>query len=125
MVETTRNMCFKFYPDFIPICGYMVSVVRIQLRLPLYREYFGDTFFLCFIESVGFDDHLTDSSSASISFASAGFGAGCSAGVYQQIEANKQKFFFIPIHMPPASIKIPPMKHALAVPVEPFKFSSR
>jgi len=89
MVETTRNMCFKFYPDFIPICGYMVSGVRIQLRLPLYREYFGDTFFLCFIESVGFDDHLTDSSLASISFASAGFGAGCSAGVYQQIEVNK------------------------------------
>jgi hypothetical protein len=42
------------------------------------------TFFdLCFIGSVGFDDHLTDLSLASILFASAGFGAGCSAGVYQ------------------------------------------
>jgi hypothetical protein len=38
-------------------------------------------FNLCFIGSVGFDDHLTDSSLASILFASAGFGGGCSAGV--------------------------------------------
>jgi len=38
---------------------------------------------------------LTDSSLASILFASAGFGAGYSAGVYQQIEKNTQKFFVI------------------------------
>jgi hypothetical protein len=32
---------------------------------------------------------------ATILFASASFGGGCSAGVYQQIEKNMQKFFFI------------------------------
>jgi len=79
------------------------------------------TFFdLCFIGFVGFDDHLTDSSS--ILFASAGFGGGCSANVYQQIAENKQKFFFISIHKLPAPIKFTPMKHAFAVLVEPFKF---
>jgi hypothetical protein len=36
-----------------------------------------------------------------------------------------QKFFFISIHKPPASITFTTMKHALAVTVEPFKFSSR
>ena len=30
---------------------------------------------------------------------------------------------FISIHKPPASIRIAPIKHALAVTVEPFKFS--
>jgi hypothetical protein len=39
---------------------------------------------------------------ATFLFASASFGAGCSAGVYQQIEKNMQKFFFISIHKPPA-----------------------
>jgi len=29
------------------------------------------------------------------------------------------------IHKPPASIRFEPIKHALAVTVEPFKFSSR
>jgi hypothetical protein len=72
---------------------------------------------------VGFDDHLTDSSLASILFASASFGGGCSAGAYQQIVKNMQKFFFISIHKPPASIRFAPIKHALAVTVEPFKFS--
>jgi hypothetical protein len=62
------------------------------------------SFDLCFIGSVGFD-------------------GGCSAGVDQQIVENKQKFFFISIHKSPASIKFTPMKHALAVSVEPFKFS--
>ena len=32
---------------------------------------------------------------------------------------------FISIHKPPASIRFAPLKHALAVTVEPFKFSSR
>ena len=36
-----------------------------------------------------------------------------------------QKFFFISIHKPPASIRHASIKHALAVTVEPFKFSSR
>jgi len=72
---------------------------------------------------VGFDDHLTDSSLASILFASAIFGGGCSTGAYQQIVKNKQKFFFISIHKPPASIRFAPTKHALALTVEPFKFS--
>jgi hypothetical protein len=58
-------------------------------------------------------------------FASVGFGAGCSAGVYQLTGTNKQKFFFISIHKPPASIRFAPIKHALSVTVEPFKFSSR
>jgi hypothetical protein len=66
---------------------------------------------------------LTDSSLASILFASASFGGGCSAGAYQQIVKNMQKFFFISIHKPPASIRFAPIKHALAVTVEPFKFS--
>jgi len=30
-VKITRNMSSKFYPGFIPIFGYMVSGVRIQL----------------------------------------------------------------------------------------------
>ena len=34
-----------------------------------------------------------------------------------------QKFFFTSIHKPPASIRFAPIKHALAVTVEPFKFS--
>jgi hypothetical protein len=34
-----------------------------------------------------------------------------------------QKFFFISIHKPPASIRHASIKHALAVTVEPFKFS--
>jgi len=66
---------------------------------------------------------LTNSSLASILFASAGFGVGCSAGTYQQIVKNMQKFFFISIHKPPASIRFAPIKQALAVTVEPFKFS--
>ena len=34
-----------------------------------------------------------------------------------------QKFFFTSIHNPPASVKFAPIKHALAVTVEPIKFS--
>jgi len=34
-----------------------------------------------------------------------------------------KKFFYISIYKPPASITFAPMKHALAVMVEPFKFS--
>jgi hypothetical protein len=30
MVKITRNMSSKFYPDYIPIFGYMVSGIRIQ-----------------------------------------------------------------------------------------------
>jgi hypothetical protein len=45
---------------------------------------------------------------ATILFASASFGGGCSAGGYQQIEKNMQKFFFISIHKPPASIRFAP-----------------
>jgi hypothetical protein len=68
------------------------------------------------------DDHLTDSSLASILFASANLGGGCSAGVYHQIVKNMQKKI-ISIHKPPASIRFGPIKHAHAVTVEPFKFS--
>ena len=73
--------------------------------------------------SVGFDAHLTDSSFASILFASTIFGGDCSADAYQLIVKNMQKFFFLSIHKPPASIEFAPMRHALAVTVEPFKFS--
>jgi hypothetical protein len=66
---------------------------------------------------------LTDSLFASILSASASFGSGYSSGAYQQIVKNMQKFFFISIHKPPASIRFVPIKHALAVTVEPFKFS--
>ena len=79
-------------------------------------------FDLCFIGSVGFDDHLIDKSLASILFASASLGGGCSDDVYQQIVRNMQKNF-ISIHKPPASIRFAPIKYALAVTVEPFKFS--
>jgi len=65
---------------------------------------------------------LTDEPLASILFASASFGSGCSAGAYQQIEKIRKKNF-ISIHKPPASIRFAPIKHALAVTVEPFKFS--
>jgi len=101
---------------------------RYVIRLTGYRynsNIFVTIFDLCFIGSVGFDGHLTDSSLTSILFASAGLGAGCSAAVYQKIGNNKQKFFFISIHKPPASNRLAPMEHALAVTVEPFKFSAR
>jgi hypothetical protein len=42
------------------------------------------------------------------------------------IPANCKKYAkknFISIHKPPASIRFAPIKHALAVSVEPFKFS--
>jgi hypothetical protein len=39
------------------------------------------------------------------------------------LEKNMQKFFFISIHKPPASIRQAPINQALAVTVEPFKFS--
>jgi hypothetical protein len=39
------------------------------------------------------------------------------------LDKNMQKFFFISIHKPPASIRFAPMKDTLAVTVEPFKFS--
>ena len=51
-------------------------------------------FNLCFIGSVGFDDHLTDSSFASILFASARFEGGCSSGAYQQIVKKYAKILF-------------------------------
>jgi hypothetical protein len=59
---------------------------RYVIPLTSYRyssNIFVTIFDLSFIGSVGFDDHLTDSSPARILFASHGFGAGCSAGVYQ------------------------------------------
>jgi hypothetical protein len=59
---------------------------------------------------------------ASILFASTSLGGGCSDGVYQQIVSNMQKNF-ISIHKLPASIRFAPIKYALAVTVEPFKFS--
>jgi len=62
---------------------------------------------------------------ASILFASAILGGGCSAGVYQQIVKNMQKKKFISIHKPLVSIRFAPIEYALAVTVEPFKFSSR
>jgi hypothetical protein len=51
------------------------------------------SFFLIsvFIGSIGFDDHLTDSSLASILVASTSLGGGCSAGAYQQIVKNMQE----------------------------------
>jgi hypothetical protein len=76
-----------------------------------------------FIGSVGLNDDLTDSSLAIILFDSVGCVAGCSAGVYQLNLTNQQKFFFISIHKPLASIRFAPIKHTLAVTVEPFKFS--
>jgi hypothetical protein len=55
-------------------------------QLYLCLKYFRDTFFdLCFIEPVGFDDHLNDSSLARTLFASAIFSGGGSDGAYQQI----------------------------------------
>ena len=41
-------------------------------------------------------------------FASVGFGAGCLADVCQLTVTNRQKFFFISIHKPPASIRFVP-----------------
>jgi len=37
--------------------------------------------------------------------------------------ANKLQKKFISIHKPPVSIRFAPIKHTLAVTVEPFKFS--
>jgi len=53
--------------------------------------FFKIFFYLCFIGPVGFDEHWTDSSLASILFASASFGGGWSAGTYQQIVKNIKK----------------------------------
>jgi len=79
---------------------------------------------LYFIGYVFFDDHLTDLSMATILFASTRLGDGCSAGGYQtNCKKHQQKFFFISIHKPPASIEFAPTQHALAVTVEPFKLS--
>jgi hypothetical protein len=55
-------------------------------------------------------------------FASASFGGGWSAGVYQQIVKKYVKIKFISIHKLSASIRFAPIKHALAATVEPFKF---
>jgi len=41
----------------------------------------------------------------------------------KRLKMIMQKFFFISIHKPPASITFAPIKHALAVTVEPCKFS--
>ena len=46
---------------------------------------FKNFFDLSFIGSVGFDGHLIHKSLASILFASAGLGGGCSDDEYQQI----------------------------------------
>ena len=79
-------------------------------------------FYLYFIGSVCLDDYLTDLSMASLLFASTGFGDGCSAGGYPtNCKKHKQKFFYISIHKPPASIEFAPIKQVLAVTVEPFK----
>ena len=81
-------------------------------------------FYLCFSESVCLEGHLTDLSMASILSASTGCGNGFSGGIYQiNHKKHKQKFFFISIHKPPAWIEIAHIKHALAVTVEPYKFS--
>ena len=87
-------------------------------RWPLILKFF---FNLCFIGSVGFDDHLIDESLPSSLFISASLGGSCSDGVYQQIARNIQKNF-ISIHKPPASIRFAPIKYALAITVEPIKF---
>jgi hypothetical protein len=36
-VKITHNLSFKFYPDFIPVYGYMVSGVRCQDSTPSYE----------------------------------------------------------------------------------------
>ncbi len=61
-------------------------------QLLLNLEYFGDIFDLWFIGSVGFNDYLTDKSLASILFASAGSGAGCSAGEKKLEAISKNSF---------------------------------
>jgi len=48
-------------------------------------DFLKEFFDLCFIGSVGFGDHFTDSSFVSILFASVGFVAGSSVCVYQQV----------------------------------------
>jgi len=58
-------------------------------------DYFNFFFNICFIGSVDFNDHLTDSPFESILFDSASFGGGCSAGAYQQIVKNMQKKFYL------------------------------
>jgi hypothetical protein len=54
--------------------------------------------------------------------ASAGLGAGCFAIVYQNF-VKQTKILFFSIHKPPAAFKFASVKQALAVLVEPFKFS--
>jgi len=61
---------------------------------------------------------------ASILFASASFGGGCSAGTYQQIVKNMKKNFYS-IHKPPASFKFKSMSRDHPLTVEPFQISSR
>jgi hypothetical protein len=66
----------------------LYTILSVHVQNYVQQRYGYVIFFnLCFIGPVGFDDHLIDSSS-SILFASASFGGGCSAGVYQQIVKN-------------------------------------
>ena len=79
-------------------------------------------FDLCFIGSVGFNNHLAGSSPAGILFASADL-----LLVVVPTDTNDlvriSKNSFLSIHKPPASNRLAPMEHALTVSVEPFKFS--
>jgi len=55
---------------------------------------FKKNFLICFIGSVGFGDHFTDSSFAIILFDSARFEGDCSSGPYQQIVKKYAKILF-------------------------------
>jgi hypothetical protein len=76
-------------PNLIPISGHQQSrgyedglwkgsEPPLLVAADFYKEFFD----LCFIASVGFDDHLIDLLFASILLAPASFCGGCSSGAY-------------------------------------------
>jgi hypothetical protein len=81
-----------------------------RAALLLAADFYKEFFYLCFIGSVGFDDCLTDSS----------LPVSCSLQLnlvlvvrlaytnYKLTVISRQKFFFISIHKPPASIRFAP-----------------
>jgi hypothetical protein len=73
-----------------------------------YKEFFD----LCFIGSVDFDDDLTDSSLEVSCSLQSDLVLVVQLSVNPLTEINKQKFCFISIHKPPASIRFTSNKNA-------------
>ena len=86
--------------------GMRMAPGRGRCHLCWWPLIFKKNFFdLCFIGSVGFDDDLTDSSLAVSCSLQSNLVLVVRLSVYPLTVINNQKFFFISIHKPPASIR--------------------